>query len=44
MLLQRVKEGGGEGSVLVGITIATVCLFNVISWMRVHTTARHPSG
>ena len=28
----------------VGITKATVCLFNVISWMSVHRTAGHPSG
>ena len=44
MLLQRVKGGGGEGWVRVGITKATVCLFNVISWMSVHRTAGHPSG
>lgn len=28
----------------VGITKATVCLFNVISWMSVYRTAGHPSG
>ena len=28
----------------VRITKATVCLFNVISWMSVHRTAGHPSG
>ena len=28
----------------VGITKATVCVFNVISWMSVYRTAGHPSG
>ena len=44
MPLQRVKWGGGEGWVRIGITIATVCIFNVISWMSVYRTAGHPSG